>query len=297
MFVVGDEGHYHGRFPWATVAIVAVNVIVFAVQTFAGPAVTLGYSLVPEEITTLEDVQAARLHEVKVELPAVIDAQGRYQPRFTYTVVPIEHYPGPSPIWLTVITSMFMHISVMHLVGNMWFLLVFGRNVECALGHIRFLVFYLCTGVCAALAHVASDPHSIVPCLGASGAISGVMGAYVAIHPLNKVVIWLVFSTLEMPALIVIGIWFLLQYLSAFVALETGLSDGVAYWTHIGGFCAGLVGIRGLVLCLHFLPRRAAPPDPVPACSLGKAVQAGEPDPYGGFLTVQVLRSMREKSK
>ena len=104
MLVLGDEGHYHGRFPWTTVALVAVNVFVFAAQTFIGPAFTFGYSLVPEEITTLEDVQGIRYREVKVELPGIRDAQGRIHPRFTTRQVPIEHYPGPTPIWLTLIT-------------------------------------------------------------------------------------------------------------------------------------------------------------------------------------------------
>jgi membrane associated rhomboid family serine protease len=293
MFVVGDEGHYHGRFPFATVVIVALNVLVFAAQTFIGPAFTFGYSLVPEEITTLQDVEGMRYRELKVELPGVSDAQGRQQ--YTTKQIPIAHYPGPTPIWLTLITSMFMHVNVVHLIGNMWFLIVFGRNVECALGMVRFLVLYLGSGVCAGLAHVASDPHSIVPCLGASGAISGIMGAYVAIHPLNKVVVWVVVGAMELPALVVIGLWALAQYLSAFALLETGLSDGVAYWDHLGGFCAGLLGIRTLVLWLRLWPRRESRTEIVPPSDLANAVKPGEADPYGGFLTVQILRAMQQK--
>jgi membrane associated rhomboid family serine protease len=295
MFVVGDEGHYHGRFPFAAVAIVALNVVVFAAQTFIGPAFTFGYSLVPEEITTLQDVEGMRYRDFKVELPGSTDAQGR--PQYTTKQIPIAHYPGPTPIWLTLITSMFMHVSVVHLIGNMWFLIVFGRNVECALGLVRFLVFYLGCGVFAGLAHVASDPHSIVPCLGASGAISGVMGAYVAIHPLNKVVLWVVVGAMELPALVVVGLWALAQYLAAFALLETGLSDGVAYWDHLGGFCAGLLGIRSLVLWLRLWPRRESAPQAVPPSDLGKAAKPGEADPYGRFLTVQVLRAMQEKPR
>src|SRR5262249_55016121 len=157
--------------------------------------------------------------------------------------VTINHYPGPFPIILTLITSMFLHIGIGHLIGNMWFLLVFGRNVECALGHWLFLTFYLCCGVAGGLAHVASDAHSLIPCLGASGPISGVLGAYVAIHPLNKIKCWFGWwiGVIELPALVVIGVWFLGQYLSAFFLLEhPEYSDGVAYWDHLGGFVTGM---------------------------------------------------------
>jgi membrane associated rhomboid family serine protease len=296
MLVLGDEGHYHGRFPWVTGAIVVANVIVFVAQMIIGPAFSIGYSLVPAEITTFQDVVGTRYRDVKIEVSEYRDDQGGYHRRFANTQIPIEHYPGPTPIWLTLVTSMFMHVSVAHLVGNMWFLLVFGRNVECALGHLRFLALFLVWGVCAGLAHVASDPDSIVPCLGASGAISGIMGAYLAIHPLNKIMVWFVFGVFEAPALIIVGLWLLLQYLSAFITLDTGVSDGVAYWNHLGGFSAGLISIRSLVFWLRLWPRRRPDPEPVPASDLGSAVRPGAPDPYGGFLTVQVLRKMQEKS-
>ncbi len=297
MLIVGDESHYHGRFPWVTGTIVIANVFVFVAQILLGPAYTSGYSLVPAEITTFQDVVGTRYRDVKIEVSGIRDDRGHYHPRYSDTQIAIEHYPGPKPIWLTLVTSMFMHVSVAHLVGNMWFLLVFGRNVECALGHFRFLVFFLGCGISAGLAHVASDPDSIVPCLGASGAISGVMGAYLAIHPLNKILVWFIIVMFEVPALVLIGLWVLLQYLSAFTALDTGLSDGVAYWNHLGGFGAGFISISVLVLCLRLCPRRRSDLDAVAASDLGNVVKPGAADPYGAFLTVQVLRQMHKKSK
>jgi len=182
---------------------------------------------------------------------------------------------------------------------------VFGRNVECAMNHGRFLAFYIACGLIAGLAHVASDPHSIIPCLGASGAISGIMGAYVSIHPFNKVKIWLgwFFGVIDVPALIVIGIWFLLNYLSAFAMLDDDShTGGVAYWCHIGGFVAGFVIIRGIVFYLRRQqaagtlteeePLTAAdgdllgskPPGEEP---LATSVAAGAPDPFATFLSMK----------
>ena len=323
MLILGDEGHYHGRFPWVTASLVVINVIVYVAQTFIGEPFTNGFSLVPEEITTFRDLQGTKYHKVKIEVPGGhMDRKGHYHPKYETKNFPIKHYHGPFPIFLTLFTSMFMHGDIFHLIGNMWFLLVFGRNVECAMNHGRFLAFYIACGICAGLAHVASDPHSILPCLGASGAISGVMGAYVSIHPLNKIKIWLgwLFGVIEVPAIIVIGIWFLLQYLSVLMTLDDDShNDGVAYWAHIGGFMAGFVIIRVVVFYLqrqldHGALAEEEPLAPVEKDVLSDAapppianvpspveeqtgIVAGAPDPFASFLSAQTVRKIQEKSK
>ncbi len=168
MLILGDKGHYNGRFPWVTTWLVVINVFVFTAQILIGEAFTNGFSLVPEEISTFQDLKGTKFHKAKVEVEGRYDGKGRLYRQYAYRDVPIDHYPGPVPIVLTLFTSMFMHGSILHLVFNMWFLLIFGRNVECAMGHKLFLAFYITCGVFAGLAHIASDPHSIIPCLGAA---------------------------------------------------------------------------------------------------------------------------------
>jgi membrane associated rhomboid family serine protease len=243
MFILGDEGHYHGRFPWVTTALLTMCVATYTVQALVGDSFTNGYSLVPAEITEVRDL--TRTEYAKVAVPA---GHGN---SYAYTSVPIQHYPGPTPIFLTFFTSIFLHGGLAHLLGNMWFLIIFGRNVECALGHARFLAFYLLCGTMAGVAHVLSAPHSVIPCLGASGAISGVMGAYVAIHPFNKVKVLWAKAVFELPALVVIGFWFLMQYISLCLSMDDpGHADHVAYWAHVGGFLTGLLLLWAIVLSL-----------------------------------------------
>ena len=146
-----------------------------------------------------------------------------------------------------VLTSMFLHGSWMHLLGNMWFLWLFGNNVEDAMGHFRFVGFYLLTGVAAALTQVVLNPASGVPMVGASGAISGVMGAYVVLYPRVRVFVLVplgfFITSMAWPAWVMLGYWLLLQFLSGLTALgqEAG---GVAFWAHFGGFVAGVVLIK-----------------------------------------------------
>lgn len=155
-----------------------------------------------------------------------------------------------SPDIHTLITSMFMHGGWLHLIGNMWFLWIFGDNVENAIGRVKFLIFYLVCGLAAAAAQIAIDTQSIVPMVGASGAIGGIMGAYIVLHPRARVksLLFLLFfiTVIEVPAMIILGIWFLSQLLSGLPQLG-GMSDGgVAFWAHIGGFVAG----AGLIFLL-----------------------------------------------
>ena len=149
---------------------------------------------------------------------------------------------------INVITSMFMHGGWLHLLGNMWFLYLFGNNIEDSMGHGRFVVFYLLSGVVAALAQVMLDPASVVPMVGASGAISGVMGGYLVLYPRVKVhtfvPIGFFFMSVALPAWTMLVYWLVLQLLGGFTAIAGSRGGGVAFWAHIGGFVAGLVLVK-----------------------------------------------------
>jgi membrane associated rhomboid family serine protease len=146
-----------------------------------------------------------------------------------------------------VFTSMFLHGSWMHLLGNMWFLWIFGNNVEDSMGRLRFVLFYLLCGIAAALGQVVTDPSSPIPMVGASGAISGVMGGYLVLYPNVRVYalvpIGFFLTSMALPAWVMLGYWFLLQFLSGLATFGGGVG-GVAFWAHIGGFVAGLVLIK-----------------------------------------------------
>jgi membrane associated rhomboid family serine protease len=146
--------------------------------------------------------------------------------------------------WYTVVTSMFLHGGWLHLIGNMWFLWVFGNNVEDSMGHIRYVLFYLLCGVAAATAQILINPASTIPMVGASGAISGIMGAYIVLYPRVRVhmLVFLGFfiTTIAVPAWVMLGYWFLLQLLGGVPSLGSE-RGGVAFWAHAGGFVAGMV--------------------------------------------------------
>ena len=151
---------------------------------------------------------------------------------------------GSAPVWPAAVTSMFLHGGWLHLIGNMWFLWIFGNNVEDAMGHLRFVVFYLLCGLAAAGLQTATDPASVVPMVGASGAIGGVMGAYVLLYPRVHVHLLVVLgfyvTTIAVPAVFMLGYWFLVQLASGWGTL--GLrGSGVAFWAHVGGFVAGAI--------------------------------------------------------
>ena len=146
----------------------------------------------------------------------------------------------PSPI-LTIFTSMFMHGSLFHIGGNMLYLWIFGNNVEDTLGHVRFVIFYLASGVAAALAQTVVGPDSTVPMVGASGAISGVLGAYIVFEPRNRILTLIFIFLVRVPAVIVLGVWFGLQFLSGLSELGSHVNGGVAVWAHIGGFLIGVL--------------------------------------------------------
>jgi membrane associated rhomboid family serine protease len=155
----------------------------------------------------------------------------------TWSFVPAVYQANHLFGWITIFTSMFMHAGWLHILGNMLYLWIFGDNVEDQLGHGKFLLFYLLCGVAANFAQMAIDPTSQIGSLGASGAIAGVLAGYLILFPRQRVRVLLLNFIVPMPAIVVIGIWFILQIFSEF----NGAADGVAYMAHIGGFIAGLI--------------------------------------------------------
>lgn len=155
-----------------------------------------------------------------------------------------EFGPAWVPEWLTLLTCIFLHGSWLHLLGNLWILWIFGDNVEERFGRFRFLLLYLGSGVLASLTHYLSEPSSTIPTVGASGAIAGVMGAYLVLYPharvLTLIPLGFLLQTVVLPAYVFLGLWFLLQVVQGLVSLGASAAGGVAWWAHVGGFVAGL---------------------------------------------------------
>lgn len=221
---IGDDNTGRRITPVVTYGLIAANLAVWLYQMTAGENFSYGYSTVPFEITSGTDLTS----------PQSVTVGGQS--------VTVPHAPGPSPIQLTLLTSMFMHASWAHFLGNMLYLWIFGDNVEDHLGHARFLVFYLVCGLAASLAMVLAGPDSRIPGLGASGAIAGVLGAYVIKFPRSPVRVMMMRTVTTVPAIVAIGFWVLLQVFGQ-VSVAGGQAGGVAYLAHIGGFIAGVVMI------------------------------------------------------
>ena len=231
MFPLSDDNEPNHGPAYVTLALIALNIVVFLLFQGGGSEneFTYAYSAIPREITTGVDLTTPQ--------PITIDGQEYAVPQA----------PGPDPIQLTLLTSMFMHGDILHIGGNMLFLWVFGDNIEHRVRRLKYLVFYLLAGVIASLAQVAVSANSVIPTLGASGAISGVLGAYLVLFPGNRVLVFMLRFLVRVPAIVAIGLWALLQLFlggsQLFSGVETG--GGVAYMAHIGGFVFGL--IAGLV--------------------------------------------------
>jgi len=229
MFPISDDNERGHGPAFISLGIIALNLFVFIALQGAGGSqegaeFTYGYSAVPYEITNNVDLTAPE--------PIEIDGQ--------HDEVPQE--PGPDPIWLTLFSSIFMHGGWLHLGGNMLFLWVFGDNVEHRIGHVPYLVFYLVAGLIASFAQILTNTDSIIPTLGASGAISGVLGAYLVMFPTNRVLVFLLRILVPVPAIVAIGMWALFQFINGIgAAAVTSETGGVAYMAHIGGFVAGVV--------------------------------------------------------
>lgn len=207
-------------FPYITIGIIVLDILIFFLQITSRSGmkeITYAYGAIPHYLLTFEKTQP--IHPV-----------------------------------MTIFSSMFMHGGLFHLGGNMLYLWIFGNNIEDRLGHLRFIIFYLFCGVFAAYAHTIANSHSTIPMIGASGAVSGILGAYLLLFPRASVhtLIFLGFfiTTVKIPALIVIGFWAIIQFINGL--LSTGLHgvSGVAWFAHIGGFLIGLVMIK------LWLPRR-----------------------------------------
>ena len=237
MIPLSDDNSGHTITPYVNYLLIILNIFVFVFFQGLGTndLFTNGYSTVPAEILTGRDIVT--------EGQTIIDqytGQEFYIPGLQPTLI---------PVWLTLITSMFMHGGIAHLAGNMLYLWIFGDNIENRLGHTKYLLFYLLTGVIASLSHVFatifSAQNSLIPSLGASGAISGILGAYIILFPLQKVNVFIVFTIIRVPALIALGFWIFFQVTSG-LGMLGGESDGVAYAAHIGGFFAGLLSSKFL---------------------------------------------------
>ena len=212
MFPIGDENAPGRKTPIVTLFLIVLNVLVFFLELGQGSEAQLQaffekWSVVPVEYTRATD------------LPPQI----------------------PYPFWFTLFSSMFMHGGWMHLIGNMLYLWIFGDNVEDRWGHLRFFIVYLICGIAASMAHIFFNSNSTLPSLGASGAISGVLGAYIVLFPRNRIRVILGYGIIALPAIVVLGFWIILQFISQMGQIGTSAETaGVAYWAHIGGFIAGI---------------------------------------------------------
>lgn len=215
-------------------------------------------------------IPARVLHPARpIEVPVARELTGEYEMRRTpsgdVVAVPLVRTvtrpaaPAAVPAWLTLLTCIFLHGGWMHFLGNMWFLWIFGDNVEDRFGHVGYLLFYLLSGVAASVAHLMSAPDSVMPTIGASGAIAGVMGAYLISYPHARVLAAIpIFFYIEMvvlPAPIFLGIWLLIQLFQGVSSITAVETTGVAWWAHIGGFAAG-AAIAWILDKVHFLRPR-----------------------------------------
>ncbi|MEW6066904.1 MAG: rhomboid family intramembrane serine protease [Nitrospirota bacterium] len=201
-------------FPFVTIGIIVLNILVFLLQILSEGGLqgsVLRYGAIPHNILTFNTEQ---------------------------TVNPV----------FTIFSAMFMHGGLFHIGGNMLYLWIFGNNIEDKLGHLRFIVFYLFCGIVSAYAHAVTDPNSVIPMIGASGAVSGILGAYLMLFPKANVytIIFLGFfmTTVKIPALIVIGFWAIIQFINGLISAGLPNKGGVAWFAHIGGFMVGLLTIK-----------------------------------------------------
>ena len=237
LFPIGDDNSDRLSTPIINYLLIAINVLVFVFFQGMGAndSFTYAFSTVPKEIVTGQD---------QVTAPRVIEdpvSGDKFQAPGLQ--------PTPFSVYVTLLTSMFMHGGWAHLFGNMLFLWIFGDNLENVMGRGRYLIFYLLCGLIASLAHVfttvAFGGNQLVPSLGASGAISGVLGGYILLFPRRRVKVIMFSMLTEVPAMVALGLWFAFQLISGLGVLGSGSQEGgVAYAAHIGGFIAGLVLVK-----------------------------------------------------
>ena len=231
MFPIGDDNSDRTITPVVNYAFIGINILVFLLlqQLGSNEAFDGAFALVPKEITTGVDLSGVQV---------LRDSAGH--------IAQIRLYDSPLPVYFNFLSSMFMHGGIAHIFGNMLFLWIFGDNLENALGHIRYGIFYLLCGFAAAAAQIIMGPDSIIPMLGASGAISGVLGGYILLFPQRQVRAILFNFLTTVPAYVAIGIWIVYQLVLGYMTPEG--SGGVAYAAHIGGFIAGLALVKVFAL-------------------------------------------------
>jgi membrane associated rhomboid family serine protease len=227
MFPIGDDNSDRTTVPVTNYVLIGINILVFVFlqQLGTNDHFTYAFSLVPKEITTGADLSGVY---------TVVDSVGNRGQ--------IELYSSPLPIYFNFLSSMFMHGDIMHIFGNMLFLWIFGDNLENVLGHIRYAAFYIVCGIAAALAQIILSPDSVIPMLGASGAISGVLGGYILLFPRRQVRAVIFNFVTTVPSFVAIGIWIVYQLIVGY--MTPAGNGGVAYAAHIGGFIAGLALIK-----------------------------------------------------
>ncbi|HWJ26844.1 MAG TPA: rhomboid family intramembrane serine protease [Flavisolibacter sp.] len=241
MFIpIGDDNRDRRLTPIVNYFFILVNIAVFIMLQDWGTNLhfTYAYATVPAEILTGHDI--------------VTQSQIVTDPVTGQTLEMPGLQPTNIPIYLTLITSTFMHGGIAHIAGNMLYLWIFGDNIEDAMGHVNYFFFYLLCGVLSGLSHVLLTAYlgqnPIIPSLGASGAISGVLGGYILLFPRRRVHIWLFFFfTIYVPAFIAVGLWFVFQVINGMGMLGGEEAGGVAYGAHIGGFIAGLILVKMFV--------------------------------------------------
>ena len=248
------------KFPVVTVSLIVINLLVFLYQGYLGTRTPLWEDWSDERYEWLDaghtpppifdPAYAYTSRRVPGRSTSTYEIPGDDWFLMQYALVPAELLGGtdlpptiPLPLWATLLTSIFLHGGVMHVLGNMLYLWVFGDNVEDAMGPVRFLIFYLLCGAVASFAQIAIGPGSSIPLVGASGAIAGVLAAYFMLYPYARVMtiipIFFFIRLVSIPAVLLLGLWFVLQVISG--AGAVGASGGVAWFAHIGGFLAGLV--------------------------------------------------------
>src|SRR3989338_3287551 len=204
-----------GTFPYITIGIIVINVLIF-------------------------------LYELSLD-----SGLGEFIMKYAVLPLKIKHYSQDPDLTFTSISfpfvsSMFLHGGFIHLIGNMWYLLIFGDNIEDKLGHFKFFGFYILCGIIASSVHVLFNSQSDIPCIGASGAIAGVLGAYMVTFPYARIVtvipLFVFLQVIELPAMVVLGFWFVIQFFNGATSITASTSGaGVAWWAHIGGFAAGII--------------------------------------------------------
>jgi membrane associated rhomboid family serine protease len=227
MFPIGDDNSDVTITPYVNYIFIGINILVFVLlqQIGSNESFSYAFSLVPKEVTEGIDITGIQV---------VRDALGN--------TGEVRHYATPLPVYFNFLSSMFMHGDIMHIFGNMLFLWIFGDNLENLLGHIRFAAFYIVCGLVAAFSQIFMDSDSVIPMLGASGAISGVMGGYLLLFPQRKVRAIIFNFLTTVPAFVALGIWIGYQILVGY--LTPAGTGGVAYAAHIGGFIAGVALIK-----------------------------------------------------